>query len=77
MLNLNKSIKKDIDKLNDITENVNASISEMNIGFAEINSAIAHVEKISENNKQNILNVESLVNKFKVKEASIMPIEKN
>ncbi len=79
MLDLNKSIKGDIDKLNDITENVNASISEMNIGFAEINSAIAHVEKISENNKQNILNLESLVNKFKTKKTSdsIMPIEKN
>ncbi len=65
MLDLNKSIKDDIEKLNELTLQVNSSIAKMNIGFNEINSAIAHIEKISEDNKKNIQIVDELVNKFK------------
>ncbi|MCX8058352.1 MAG: methyl-accepting chemotaxis protein [Spirochaetes bacterium] len=65
MTDLNNSIKEDIDKLNKMTYEVNHSISEMNIGFSEINKAVAHIEKVSEDNRNNIFNVEEQVKKFK------------
>lgn len=65
MIDLNNSIKENIDRLNKMTEEVNSSIAEMNVGFNEINNAVAHIEKISEDNRNNINNVEEQVKKFK------------
>lgn len=76
MLNLNKSINQDIFKLDELTEQVNSSISEMNVGLSEINTAVVHVGKITEDNKMNITNVENLVNKFKTDSGNLEVNEK-
>lgn len=68
MIDLNKTVKTDIDNLSELTLQVDSSISEINLGLSEINQAVAHIEKVSEDNKKNIMNVEELVNKFKTDE---------
>jgi len=68
MIDLNKTVKTDIDHLSELTLQVDSSISEINLGLSEINQAVAHIEKVSEDNKKNIMNVEELVNKFKTDE---------
>ncbi|MCX8058574.1 MAG: cache domain-containing protein [Spirochaetes bacterium] len=65
ILQLGHLIKEDIEKMNNLTEEINMSIVEMDDAFSSINNSLLNIEKISIDNKKNIERVEFDIKKFK------------
>ncbi|MCX7788036.1 MAG: methyl-accepting chemotaxis protein [Spirochaetes bacterium] len=64
-----KTILEEMQRLSDITRQINQSAQEMAAGASQINTAVVHVRDESQVSRETIESVDSLVGRFKVREA--------